>query len=130
MGLRQPHADNDRRRGPAEGNSARCGSDDRVRAGIGTRRCRVVAMPPVSPPFLTIASGQPLRITPTDVSSFVRREQCERFLRSGLAEPGAAPDPGRHVGFWQFARSSRRPRQVSLIVWRPLTPHAVTVLRS
>lgn len=73
-------------------------------------------MLPVSPPLLTIASGQPLRITPTDVLSFIRREQCERFLRSGLAEPGAAPDRGRHVGFWQFGAHRGGPGQVSLIV--------------
>src|SRR5271165_6907854 len=28
----------------------------------------------------------PLRLTPTDVSQFVRLEQCERFLRFRLAE--------------------------------------------
>lgn len=42
-------------------------------------------MPPVSLPQMT-SPGQPLRITPTDVSSFVRLEQCERFLRFRLAE--------------------------------------------
>ncbi|QDV37675.1 PD-(D/E)XK nuclease family protein [Tautonia plasticadhaerens] len=30
--------------------------------------------------------GRPLRLTPTDVSLFVRLEQCERFLRFRLAE--------------------------------------------
>src|SRR5438477_2861697 len=39
---------------------------------------------PVSLPVLPTAS--PLRLTPTDVSQFVRLEQCERFLRSRLAE--------------------------------------------
>ena len=43
-------------------------------------------MPTVSLPVLTATPGQPLRITPTDVSSFVRLEQCERFLRFRLAE--------------------------------------------
>ena len=43
-------------------------------------------MPPVSLPQMTVAPGQPLRITPTDVSQFVRLEQCERFLRFRLAE--------------------------------------------
>src|SRR5690349_11127031 len=38
-----------------------------------------VALPVLSP-------GRPLRLTPTDVSQFVRLEQCERFLRVRLAE--------------------------------------------
>jgi hypothetical protein len=38
----------------------------------------------VSLPVLT--TGRPLRLTPTDVSQFVRLEQCERFLRFRLAE--------------------------------------------
>src|SRR3954453_4210424 len=43
-------------------------------------------MPTVSLPVLIPAPGRPLRITPTDVSQFVRLEQCERFLRFRLAE--------------------------------------------
>src|SRR4051794_40704525 len=43
-------------------------------------------MPAISLPVLTTAPGQTLRITPTDVSQFVRLEQCERFLRFRLAE--------------------------------------------
>src|SRR3954468_17636628 len=45
-------------------------------------------MPPVtlSLPVLPDAPGQPLRLTPTDVSQFVRLEQCQRFLRFRLAE--------------------------------------------
>ncbi len=43
-------------------------------------------MPPVSLPVLNPAVGVPLRVTPTDVSQFVRLEQCERFLRFRLAE--------------------------------------------
>src|SRR3954467_14582819 len=39
---------------------------------------------PVSLPVL--ATGRPLRLTPTDVSQFVRLEQCERYLRFRLAE--------------------------------------------
>jgi hypothetical protein len=39
---------------------------------------------PVSLPVLS--SSGPLRLTPTDVSLFVRLEQCERFLRFRLAE--------------------------------------------
>src|SRR4051794_2394720 len=35
---------------------------------------------PVLPP------NRPLRLTPTDVSQFVRLEQCERYLRFRLAE--------------------------------------------
>ena len=41
-------------------------------------------MPTVTLPVL-IGSG-PLRLTPTDVTQFVRLEQCERFLRFRLAE--------------------------------------------
>src|SRR5947209_17111853 len=40
--------------------------------------------PTVSLPVLL--AGRPLRLTPTDVSQFVRLEQCERFLRFRLAE--------------------------------------------
>src|SRR3954471_8304863 len=40
--------------------------------------------PVVSLPVLP--SNRPLRLTPTDVSQFVRLEQCERFLRFRLAE--------------------------------------------
>src|SRR4051794_4322424 len=43
-------------------------------------------MPAVSLPVLQPAPGLPLRVTPTDVSQFVRLEQCERFLRFRLAE--------------------------------------------
>src|SRR5438477_6636382 len=38
----------------------------------------------VSLPLLP--SNRPMRLTPTDVSQFVRLEQCERFLRFRLAE--------------------------------------------
>src|SRR3954470_1671899 len=44
---------------------------------------------PTSPIPLPILSGQgdrPLRIAPTDVSQFVRLDQCERYLRFRLAE--------------------------------------------
>lgn len=37
-------------------------------------------------PVLTPTPAHPLRVTPTDVSLFVRLEQCERFLRLRLAE--------------------------------------------
>src|SRR3954452_9377560 len=43
-------------------------------------------MSTVSLPVLAPAPGRPLRITPTDVSQFVRLEQCERFLRFRLSE--------------------------------------------
>src|SRR5437879_5623762 len=33
-----------------------------------------------------LAADRPLRLTPTDVSQFVRLEQCERYLRFRLAE--------------------------------------------
>src|SRR3954470_16807264 len=44
---------------------------------------------PTSPIPLPILSGQgdrPLRIAPTDISQFVRLDQCERYLRFRLAE--------------------------------------------
>jgi hypothetical protein len=42
-------------------------------------------------PFATVSlpvlpANRPLRLTPTDVSQFVRLEQCDRFLRFRLAE--------------------------------------------
>ena len=42
--------------------------------------CPAVVSLPVLP------ANRPLRLTPTDVSQFVRLEQCERFLRFRLAE--------------------------------------------
>src|ERR1700683_4888771 len=33
-----------------------------------------------------LPADRPLRLTPTDVTQFVRLEQCERFLRFRLAE--------------------------------------------
>src|SRR5271170_1639780 len=33
-----------------------------------------------------LPSDRPLRLTPTDISQFVRLEQCERYLRFRLAE--------------------------------------------
>src|SRR3954468_16165643 len=41
-------------------------------------------MPGVFLPVLP--ADRPLRLTPTDVTQFVRLEQCERFLRFRLAE--------------------------------------------
>src|ERR1700676_1483041 len=35
---------------------------------------------------LPVLAATPLRLTPTDVSQFVRLDQCERFLRFRLAE--------------------------------------------
>ena len=43
-------------------------------------------MTAVSLPVLTPTPGRPLRITPTDISQFVRLEQCERFLRFRMSE--------------------------------------------
>jgi hypothetical protein len=37
-------------------------------------------------PLPVLPSTPPLRLTPTDVSQFVRLDQCERFLRFRLAE--------------------------------------------
>src|SRR3954470_15203137 len=39
-----------------------------------------------SVPLPLLPTHQPMRLTPTDVTSFVRAEQCERFLRFRLAE--------------------------------------------
>src|SRR3954453_4201047 len=41
---------------------------------------------PVPLPLVPDPASQPLRISPTDVSQFVRLEQCERYLRFRLAE--------------------------------------------
>jgi hypothetical protein len=38
-----------------------------------------------------LPNDRPLRLTPTDVSQFVRLEQCERFLRFRLAERAGQP---------------------------------------
>ena len=37
-------------------------------------------------PLVLDPTSQPLRISPTDVSQFVRLEQCERYLRFRLTE--------------------------------------------
>jgi len=41
---------------------------------------------PVPLPLVPDPASQTLRISPTDVSQFVRLEQCERYLRFRLAE--------------------------------------------
>lgn len=43
-------------------------------------------MPTASVTLPVLPKSRPLRLTPTDVSQFVRLEQCERFLRFRLAE--------------------------------------------
>src|SRR6516164_2324332 len=43
-------------------------------------------MPGASVSLPVLPNTHPLRLTPTDVSQFVRLEQCERFLRFRLAE--------------------------------------------
>src|SRR6516164_3696784 len=43
-------------------------------------------MPGASVSLPVLPNTHPLRLTPTDVSQFVRFEQCERFLRFRLAE--------------------------------------------
>src|SRR3984885_888731 len=61
---------------------------------ISSRRKGVEAAPPTSGflmPTPTVSlpvlpPERPMRLTPTDVSQFVRFEQCERFLRFRLAE--------------------------------------------
>src|SRR3954471_17103146 len=42
--------------------------------------------PSIPLPVVPDPASQPLRISPTDVSQFVRLEQCERYLRFRLAE--------------------------------------------
>ncbi len=37
-------------------------------------------------PLFPIPTGAVRKLTPTDVSQFIRLEQCERFLRLRLAE--------------------------------------------
>jgi len=43
-------------------------------------------MPDAAAPLPILPADRPIRLTPTDVSQFVRLEQCERFLRFRLAE--------------------------------------------
>src|SRR6516225_6634052 len=43
-------------------------------------------MPSAAVALPVLPTNRPLRLTPTDVSQFVRLEQCERFLRFRLAE--------------------------------------------
>src|SRR5450631_1885796 len=43
-----------------------------------------MSAPMISLPVLP--AGRPMRLTPTDVTQFVRLEQCERYLRFRLAE--------------------------------------------
>src|SRR3954469_6210919 len=43
-------------------------------------------MPTASTSLPVLPNSRPLRLTPTDISQFVRLEQCERFLRFRLAE--------------------------------------------
>src|SRR6476646_7901283 len=43
-------------------------------------------MPVASVSLPVLPPSVPLRLTPTDVSQFVRLEQCERYLRFRLAE--------------------------------------------
>src|SRR4051812_11860376 len=43
-------------------------------------------MPGASVSLPVLPANRPLRLTPTDVSQFVRLEQCERYLRFRLAE--------------------------------------------
>src|SRR3984893_9467269 len=43
-------------------------------------------MPTAAVSLPVLPAGRPMRLTPTDVTQFVRFEQCERFLRFRLAE--------------------------------------------
>jgi AAA domain/PD-(D/E)XK nuclease superfamily len=45
-----------------------------------------MADPTTPAPVKAVPDGRPLRISPTDVSQFVRLDQCERYLRFRLAE--------------------------------------------
>src|SRR4051812_28808640 len=44
------------------------------------------SMPGASVSLPALHADTPMRLTPTDVSQFVRLEQCERYLRFRLAE--------------------------------------------
>ncbi|MBY0513744.1 MAG: PD-(D/E)XK nuclease family protein, partial [Gemmataceae bacterium] len=48
-------------------------------------------MTTIALPVLTPTEARPLRVAPTDVSQFVRLEQCERFLRFRLSERAGLP---------------------------------------
>ena len=43
-------------------------------------------MPAATVSLPVLSASRPMRLTPTDVSQFVRLEQCERYLRFRLAE--------------------------------------------
>lgn len=43
-------------------------------------------MPSTTKPLSILPVDRPLRLTPTDVTQFVRLEQCERYLRFRLAK--------------------------------------------
>ena len=43
-------------------------------------------MPGATVSLPVLPAGRPMRLTPTDVTQFVRLEQCERYLRFRLAE--------------------------------------------
>ena len=66
------------------------GRPDRARTGRGAGE-GLGRMTAVSLPVLTPTPARPQRVTPTDVSQFVRLEQCERFLRLRLSERAGLP---------------------------------------
>ena len=56
-------------------------------------------VPPMPTPAVSLpvlSPDRPLRLTPTDVTQFVRLEQCERFLRFRLAERGGQDFMGEY----------------------------------
>ena len=66
-------------------------------------------MPHVTVSLPILPDDRPLRLTPTDVSQFVRLEQCERFLRFRLAERAGQDfmEPLRRRPAADHARCSR-----------------------
>src|SRR5262249_10238416 len=58
----------------------------KLRASVSSYAAASISMPTATVSLPVLPSSRPLRLTPTDVSQFVRLEQCERFLRFRLAE--------------------------------------------
>src|SRR5829696_3974172 len=58
------------------------GPNDLLESGIDLQP----AGPPMPLPLALLPAPNTLRLTPTDVSQFVRLDQCERYLRFRLGE--------------------------------------------
>src|SRR5262249_61785565 len=52
----------------------------------GARKCEQPIMPTATVSLPVLPADRPLRLTPTDVTQFVRMGQCDRHLRLRLAE--------------------------------------------